>query len=146
MLQKCSALRGIECNVDTCNYRECHCYGCRKVDTLMLSYFTSLHYYHLKCYDCSITLSLDIINNCKQLKCVRVSTFNLSLNLAHNHNLQQIYIGALDTDVPDHFITSVSAHGGLVHVVMDVKSLTQNLCNTCTWLGQAMEFTYACIS
>ena len=29
-----------------------------------------------------------------------------------------------DTDVPDHCTSSVSAHGGLVHVVMKVRSLT----------------------
>ena len=43
--------------------------------------------------------------------------------LAHNNKLQQIYIQAFGIDVPDKFMTSVSAHGGLVHVVMEVRSL-----------------------
>ena len=117
LLQKCSTVKGIECR-----YRRSYCYGCGKSDTLMLSYFTSLHYCHLT--STTATLSLDIMNDCKELKCVRVTAFNLSLNVAQNHNLQQLYIKALFTDVPDHFMTSVSAHGGLVHVVMDVQSLT----------------------
>ena len=35
-----------------------------------------------------------------------------SLNEVCN-NLQQLYIYSLNTDVPDSFMTSVSAHGGL---------------------------------
>ena len=119
LLQKCSTMRGIECRLQLCQY-----YCCGSLDTLMLSYFTSLHYCYLTCYDHSVTLSLDMINNCKELRCMSVTAINLSLNLAHNHNLQQLYILAPNSDVPDCFMTSVSAHGGLVHVVMDVQSLT----------------------
>ena len=46
------------------------------------------------------------------------------LTLARNHNLQQLYIHSPNTNVPDHFMTSVSAHGGLVHVVMMVGHVT----------------------
>ena len=44
--------------------------------------------------------------------------------LAHMQNLQQLYIEAFSTLIFNEFMTSVSAHGGLVHVVMDVESLT----------------------
>ena len=50
--------------------------------------------------------------------------YQLSLSVAHNHNLQQLYIEASRTVVPGKFMTSVSAHGGLVHVVMNTRSLT----------------------
>lgn len=40
--------------------------------------------------------------------------------LAHNHNLQQLHIESIFINVPDDFMTSVLAHGGLVHVVMKV--------------------------
>ena len=119
LLQKCS-IRGIQCELG----RSCHCDGCWKIDTLMLSYLTTLHYCHLEYYGDSATVVQEMINNCKELKYLIVTADNLSLNLAHNHNLQQLYIEALRTDVPDHFMTSVSAHGGLVHVVMSVQSLT----------------------
>ena len=122
LLRKCSAIRGIECEL--CDHgRGCNYFGCRKLDTLMLSYLTSLHYCHLTCYDDSVTLALNVVNDCKELKCVIVTSFNLSLNLAHNYNLQQLYIHAPFNDVPDYFVTSVSAHGGLVHTVMDVQLL-----------------------
>ena len=47
----------------------------------------------------------------------------VSLNLAHNHNLQQLYIHESHIDVHDDFMTSISAHGGLVHVVLSVNTL-----------------------
>ena len=65
-----------------------------------------------------------MIKNCKKLTCVTIYGGNVPLNSAHNHNLQQLYIDSTHTDVPDHFMTSVSAHGGLVHVVMIVEHLT----------------------
>ena len=96
----------------------------------MLSYFLSLNYCYLYLFDeSSPTIVQDVISNCTELKVLYCIRLHLSLNLAHNHNLQQLYIDSPDhgsyiTDVPDHFMTSVSAHGGLVHVVMRVHSLT----------------------
>ena len=120
LLQKCSSIKGIEC--DYVRYCCCDCCDCDKLD--MLSYFTSLQYFYLTCYIDSPTITLDIVNNCKELKYVRIAAMSVSLNLKHNHNLQQLCIQAPFDDVPDYFMTSVSAHGGLVHVVMDVRSLT----------------------
>jgi len=45
------------------------------------------------------------------------------LILIHCHNLQELYIHSPYTDVHDEFLTSVSAHGGLIHVTMSVRSL-----------------------
>jgi len=67
-----------------------------------------------------------VINNYIDLKVFSLcyAAFDLSsLKLAHNHNLQQLYIHESHADVPDDFMTSVSAYGGLVHVVMKVKTL-----------------------
>ena len=65
------------------------------------------------------------MNNCTELKvfyCIYFKSLPLPvLTLPH---LQQLYIDSRNTDLPDHFMTSVSAHDGLVHVVMRVKSLT----------------------
>ena len=91
----------------------------------MLSYFPSLNYCYLD-YG-KPTIVQDVINNCKELKCVR---FNLhchpSLHSStYNHNLQQLCICfSANYDVPDDFMTSVSAHGRLVHVVTEVETLT----------------------
>jgi len=59
-----------------------------------------------------------VINNCTELKLFSFYyTPHLSLCLTHNHNLQQLYS---HTHVSDAFMTSVSAHGGLVNVLMSV--------------------------
>ena len=64
-----------------------------------------------------------MVNNCKKLRCAYFhDTFQpLSLSLTHTHNLQQLYIYSPYNDVADDFMSSVSAHGGLVHVA---KTLT----------------------
>ena len=66
-----------------------------------------------------------MIINCKELRCAYIcSICSLSLNLANNHNLQQFFVDSTLTVVPDDFMASVSAHGGLVHVAMRVRFLT----------------------
>ena len=120
LLQKCLTIKGIECSGGLCND-----YDCEKLDTLMLSHFKSLRYCYLRRYEVhSPTIVQDMVNNCKELKCVRIVVQDLSLDLVQNYNLQQLYIQSINTDVPDDFMTSVSAHGGLVHVLLDVWSLT----------------------
>ena len=119
LLQKCLTIKGIECGSGLCDY------DCEKLDTLMLSHFKSLRYCYLRKYTAhSPTIVQDMVNNCKELKCVRIVVDDLSLDLVQNYNLQQLCIQSIDTDVPDDFMTSVSAHGGLVHVFLDVWSLT----------------------
>ena len=121
LYQKCWTIRGIQC---VCCY-DCDCV----VNSKELPYFPSLNYCYIG-HLCQIntvspTIVQDVINNCTELKVFSLCycTSNLSLNLAHNNNLQQLYIHDSDTDVPDDFMTSVSAHSGLVHVVMKVKTL-----------------------
>jgi len=48
----------------------------------------------------------------------------LSFNLTHNHNQRELHIDSPETDVPDDFLTSISANGELVHVVMIIRSFT----------------------
>jgi len=118
LYQKCCTIKGIQLN-------DCFCKGSSaNKDALMLSYFPSLNYCNLK-YERKPVMVQDVINNCKELNYIKFSCCqSTSLNLVHNHNLQQLYIGASRTIVPDEFMTSVSAHGGLVHVVMIVQSST----------------------
>ena len=107
----------------------CHCHQSffnRGQGALMLSYFPSLN-----CCQAELTSSLptivqDFTNNCKELRVIHVRQYEqpLSLCATYNQNLEQLYIYSPQTDVSDDFITSVSAHGGLVRVFMKVKSLT----------------------
>ncbi|XP_065906237.1 F-box and leucine-rich repeat protein 13-like [Dysidea avara] len=118
--QKCWTIRGIQCEF-------CGCEDYTNEDVSMVSYFSLLHYCYFKsCHKVMPTAAQDVINNCKELQCVQIIfCHRLSLNITHNvNNLQQIYIDSIDTDVPDNFITSVLAYGGLVHVVMRVGSVS----------------------
>jgi len=119
LYQKCWTIRGIQ---------YVGCFDCHYVvNNKELSYFPSLNYCyigHLGQFNTvSSTTVQDVINNCTELKlfslCYRTS--HLCLNLAHNDNLQQFYLHG-DIHVPDDFMTSVSAHGGLIHVVMSVQT------------------------
>jgi len=119
--QKCWTIRGIHCEL------KFNCGNITDEDITFLSYFPSLNYI------CSTdspgllpTIVNNVINNCKEIRCVFFHHVWLSLSLSstYNHNLQQFYIYSQDTDVPDNFLTSVSAHGRLVHVSMRVRSLS----------------------
>ena len=120
LYQRCWTIRGIQCdNHDEVVFAEVG---------LMLSYFSSLNYFFMRYHTSPPTIVQDVINNCKELRCVsfRSNDYNnlLSLNTTRNQNLQQLYIDSSCTCVPDDFMTSVSSHGGLVHVVIRVRSLT----------------------
>jgi len=110
LLKMCLSIRAVE-------FKRCFCCSYEELDTSMLSYFTSLHY----CYLIDLKfLSLDMIETCKELLCVGV----FGLNLTHAKNLKQLYICASTTDISNEFMISISAHGGLVRVFMQVRSLT----------------------
>ena len=72
----------------------------------------------------------DITSSCKKLKLLRIictSVVNTPLTLSEilpNHNLEQLYIVSKTCDVPDTFMSSISAHGGLVHVFLSVASVS----------------------
>ncbi|XP_065914895.1 uncharacterized protein [Dysidea avara] len=122
LYQKCRTIRGIQCGY-------CSCKSSSKLsnkDPVTLSYFPSLNYCYCCVYHKKPTVVQDVINICKELKCFWYSCerYQLSLNVAHNHNLQQLCISAFRTVVPDEFMASISAHGGLVHVVMNIRSMT----------------------
>jgi len=117
LLKSCLSIKAIECKYN----KECYYFYMGGSAISVLPCFTSLHYCFLNDLP---TASMDVINDCKKLRHVRIFVWELSLSLAHIHNLQQLCIQTTRNDLPDDFVTSVSAHGGLVHVVIDVPSLT----------------------
>ena len=119
LYRKCAIIKGIQCEF-------CASKDCTIEDALMLSYFSSLNYCYLQGHINKFpTIVQTVINNCKKLRCAfSCHQYQLSLSLAHNHYLQLLFIFSPYTNVPDDFMTSVSAHCGLVHVVMKVGSLT----------------------
>ena len=70
----------------------------------------------------------------------------LSLNLTHNRNLQQLHIDSPDTVVFNDFMTPVSVHGELVYVVMMVRCVRVRSLTSCEELSQTDNIIFACFS
>ena len=90
----------------------------------LLSHFPSLEY-------CRLTESRQsncmqyIITACKKLKYFYCScSVQLPLSTAYYNNLQQLCISSEQTNLDDIFMDIVSAHGGLIHVLLFVCSMT----------------------
>jgi len=110
-----------------CLYTKCKC--CKNAlienDVISLSYLTSLRYCEV--HNFYSTTVMAILASCKQLRCYRIvnQIHSLeSLSLAYNVNLKELYISSSLTLIPDIFMSSVSAHGGLVHVFLSVASIS----------------------
>jgi len=90
----------------------------------LLAHFPSLEYCRLNDSQLS-TSAQDILATCKKLKyfycCCSVQLSQLSVQ----NNLQQFYISSRKTDIDDNFMDMVSTHGGLIHVVLVVNSVTR---------------------
>ena len=117
--QNCSKLKALE------SYRGDHCAKCRSFvsgQSLLLSNFPSIT--HCLAADIHYNAVQDIVSSCKKLKYFRYTHVNLSCTLAQNCTLEQFCIGSNDRGIPDSFMDTVSAHGGLVHVVLRCLSVT----------------------
>ena len=139
--QNCWTIRAIQCG-------DCYLEDFTNEDALILSYFPSLKYCYLYLWlknQAPPTVVQDAITNCTGLRVFYCSHYHLSLNLACNHNLQQLYINSNRTKVPEYFMTSVSAHGGLVHVVMSVRSLTAEGITSLVKNSPKLRTLYLCV-
>jgi len=128
LFQKCASLYALE------TAAEIHCGRCSEIFTnksisILTNFPLLTHYIHLSFYHRSTTFVRDIINSCKILRCLKItqnvnmSSENFMLGMP-NYNLEQLCIESSVVDLPDNFMSSVSAHGGLVHVVFYVRSVT----------------------
>lgn len=125
--QRCTSLKMLE------SYNAWYktCTKCERFDDVplkLLSYFPSLVY-------CSTgpTIAVlplpDIVSSCKELKYFRYSNesyANLSLSISHHCKLQELCIAVGRTAIPDTFLSTISAHGGLVHVILSGGSVTSD--------------------
>jgi len=132
LFQKCKNLRALKYSV--------HCDECTSVvikSISILSYFPALvHLIHWnsRAYDSYWPLCIvlhHLVTYCKQLKYLIILAIKNGSQIIpnqvtkiHSYNLQQLYIQCCDLDVPFDFMSSISAHGGLVHVVLHVHSMT----------------------
>jgi len=130
LLKKCKNLRAFEIASRGC--REC-----AKVTLAnnysILSHFPSLIHGMFSDLFSLYTSLLDILISCVQLKCLifiesDLVFYNTILPLSAIHleicNLQQLYIDSYVSGIPNAFMTTISAHGGLVNVVLCVRSVT----------------------
>ena len=125
LFQKCVYLQGLESSV-TCD-------GCTSAfasnSLSLLSHFQALTYFNqFEAHNHFCTTSLhDIVTSCNQLKYLvffEHAVHRHCLTPTHSNSLEQLSIRSLDLDLPDDFMRSISAHGGLVHVELFVRSVT----------------------
>ena len=88
-----------------------------------LSHFPSLKYCGL--LNQNPTCAEHILTTCKNLRIFSYCGRLFSPTSAHN-NLQQLCISSKRTNLNDNFMNTVSAHGGLIHVVFFVGSVTDH--------------------
>ena len=116
--QKCSSLLALEAYA-------CCMEDCGNIDDdrpFLLSHFPSLKY--LKLSSNQSQCVQEIITTCRGLKLLKFNTDQyLDLSSACNNSVEQLCIRSEDTDVSNTFLDSVSAHGGLIHVVLCVNSV-----------------------
>ncbi|XP_065888131.1 uncharacterized protein [Dysidea avara] len=130
LFQKCQSLQVLETSVSSCN----SCASTFLNNSLsVVSHFQALIYYmyseaHNQIHYCATALH-DIVTSCKQLKCLLFQEKYSSirrhhLTVSNCSTLEQLSIYSSNFDVPTDFMASISSHGGLVHVKMQVKSVT----------------------
>jgi len=122
LFEKCFTLQALELQ---CSYDEEFCDVCahEEIRWSMLSHFPSLKYCNLP--GNHPYLIQDIISGCKQLTVFLCHpVLSLLISPVFTTSLQQIYISSYDTNIPDIFMETVSAHGGLVDVILAVNSIT----------------------
>ena len=130
LFQKCKSLQALEFNVIN------SCDSCMSVfvsNSLVLSHFHAL--IHLQQFSgddnyCPTALH-NIVTSCNQLKYlifveeyIYHKTHYTTQSPVYPCNLEQLYIESENLELPDDFMASISAHGGLVHVVLYVRSIT----------------------
>ena len=124
--QRCTSLQVLE----SYNAWRNTCIKCERFDNVppqLLSHFSSLVYCSTGPTNAVLSLP-DIVSKCKKLRYLRYSNesyADLSL-LSHHCKLQEVCIAVGRSDFPDTCLSTMSAHGGLVHVVLSGRSVTSD--------------------
>ena len=118
LFQKCTNLQALQLEASDCSV-------CDEGDTKwsMLAHFPSLRYCRL--VGDHMYVVQDVISSCGNLNVLScVSSCCLMLSAVYTSSLQQLHIGSPETNIPDIFMDRVSCHGGLIHVVLSVNSVS----------------------
>ena len=124
LYQKFVNLQALECH----NSSNCLPYKTTREVVKVLLYFPSLKYCRL--YNIHYLDAQDVLTHTKGLLCCRFDLRSFhsatlqSFPLPQDFKLQQLCIDCGGFDVCDSFMENVSSHGGLVHVLLHVRSVT----------------------
>ena len=117
--QKFVVLIAIELNNRFCDT----CKSLRDKESILVAHFPSLEFCVIP--DIHPMAIQDIINTCKKLKYLNCECAREEFFLFVNYcSLQELCFRSERIDIPETFMSTISAHGGLVHVVLDVNSVT----------------------
>ena len=120
LFQKCSSLQALESQGDiACSM----CSSDAVIKWSFLCHFPLLRYCRLCTADPNGIQY--IVNGCKELVCLSCSSqYDLFLSSVCTSSLQQLYIESEDGKLAGIFMETVSAHGGLVYVILSVNSVS----------------------
>ena len=133
LFQKCKSLQALEYaieNLETCD--RCEAVFVNNSLSVLSHFHALIHLIHFSDDNYCTTALYNTITSCKQLKYLmfteihdRYSEMNYSISspLCVCH-LEQLSIYSECVDLPVDFMSSISAHGGLVHVALNVRSVT----------------------
>ena len=119
LYKKCLWLRALELND--------HCDECKNVflEELLLKYLPSLDHCIMEGSYSQNTILQELTSCCRNLKVLKYTNHNeFSCSVAFQCNLKELCIKSCRSDLTDSFMYCVSSHGGLVNVVLCVRSVT----------------------
>jgi len=120
LFKKFYSLRGLQIEA-TLFCKECTVY---RRQWSLLAHFPVLKYCRLDGVHNSSAVQ-EILTSCKQLTCLHSAVYGIvSLPFICHCYLQQLCLLSVETDLTDMFMEMISAHGGLVYVVMLMNSVT----------------------
>jgi len=114
-------LRAVELSDETT------CDGCKNIfaEELLLNHFPSLDHCIMTSSQDRNTVLQELISSCRSLQVLKYTNHNaLSYSVEFQCILKELYIESHRSDLTDTFMYCVSSHGGLVNVVLSVRSVT----------------------
>jgi len=129
---RCESLQAIESDIPT---TVSHGSIFLEGSLTVLSHFSSLAYFVIHgfyttfgiCRSHNTSAVQDILTSCKDLKCLNYYEASWkSIQLIQTQNLQQLKITSRFTDLSYSFMSTISTHGGLIHVLLEVRSMASD--------------------
>jgi len=125
LYQNCLNLKALEVSGNGGRCDKCRTFVGRREDFLLLSNLPSLIHLTVETIPYDIVTVGDILTGCLKLKYLTYTNyfFEILCSLTHQCDLEQLSILSRQ-DFSDNFMSMISAHGGLVHVLLHGNSVT----------------------